>query len=58
VSTLVLHWFGTWAGGFVMIAALMLFMGELNPLRIAAVAIPTLVINYAIVTWGLKIPLP
>ena len=57
-STLVLHWLGTWAGGFVMIAGLMLFMGELNPLRIVAVAVPTLVVNYAIVTWGLKIPLP
>lgn len=57
-STLVLHWFGTWAGGFVMIAGLMLFMGELSPLRIVAVAIPTLVVNYAIVTWGLQIPLP
>jgi hypothetical protein len=58
VSTLVLHWLGTWIGGFVMIAGLMLFMGELSPLRIAAVAIPTLVVNYAIVTWGLQIPLP
>ncbi|MGD9806758.1 MAG: tripartite tricarboxylate transporter TctB family protein [Hyphomicrobiaceae bacterium] len=58
VSTLVLHWFGTWVGGFVMIAGLMLFMGELSPLRIVAVAIPTLVVNYAIVTWGLQIPLP
>jgi hypothetical protein len=58
VSTLVLHWLGTWAGGFVMIAGLMLFMGELSPLRIIAVAVPTLVINYAIVTWGLHIPLP
>jgi len=57
-TTLVLHWFGTWVGGFVMIAGLMLFMGELRPLRIAAVAIPTLVINWAIVTWGLQIPLP
>lgn len=58
VSTLVLHWFGTWVGGFVMIAGLMLFMGELSPLRIVAVAVPTLVVNYAIVTWGLEIPLP
>jgi len=57
-GTLVLHWFGTWAGGFALIAGLMLFMGELNPLRIVAVAVPTLVVNYAIVTWGLHIPLP
>jgi hypothetical protein len=58
VGVLVLDWYGTWAGGAVMLAGLMLFMGELNPLRIAAVVIPTLAINYAIVTWGLKIPLP
>lgn len=58
VSTLAIHWFGTWIGGFVMIAGLMLFMGELNPLRIAIVAVSTLVANYVLVTWALKIPLP
>lgn len=57
-GVLALHWFGTWVGGVAIIAGLMLFMGELNPLRIAAVAIPTLAVTYAIVTWGLKIPLP
>ena len=57
-STLALHWFGTWIGGFVMIAGLMLFMGELNPVRIAVVAVASLVINYGLVTWALKIPLP
>lgn len=57
-SVLVLHAFGTWAGGIALIASTMVFMGEFNPLRIAAVAIPTLAITYAIVTWALKIPLP
>ena len=57
-SVLVLHKFGTWVGGIVLIAATMIFMGEFNPLRIAAVAVPTLGLTYAIVTWGLKIPLP
>ncbi|MDX2158183.1 MAG: tripartite tricarboxylate transporter TctB family protein [Hyphomicrobiaceae bacterium] len=57
-SVLVFHWFGTWAGGIVLIAATMVFMGEVNPLRIATVALPTLAVTYAIVTWALKIPLP
>lgn len=57
-SVLVLHKFGTWAGGIVLIATTMIFMGEFNPLRIAAVALPTLGVTYAIVSWGLKIPLP
>lgn len=57
-AVLVLHWFGTWAGGIVLIAGTMMFMGCFNPLRIAAVALPTLAVNYVIVTWVLKIPLP
>ena len=57
-SVLVLHWFGTWVGGIVLIAGTMIFMGCLNPLRIAAVALPTLAVTYVIVTWILKIPLP
>ena len=57
-SVLILHKFGTWAGGIVMIASVMIFMGSYNPLRIAAVALPTLVVTWAIVVWGLKIPLP
>lgn len=57
-AVLVMHWFGTWAGGIVLIAGTMIFMGCLNPLRIAAVALPTLALNYALVTWVLKIPLP
>ena len=57
-SVLVLHAFGSWAGGIVLIAATMIFMGEVNPLRIAAVALPTTAIIYAVIVWGLKIPLP
>lgn len=57
-SVLVLHKFGTLAGGATLIATTMIFMGEYNPLRIAAVAIPTLGVTWAIVSWGLQIPLP
>ena len=57
-AVFVLHWFGTWAGGIALMAALMIFMGERNPLRIAAVTVPTIAITWAIVTWALKIPLP
>ena len=53
-----LHLWGTWAGGIVLIAALMVFMGELNPLRIAVVALPTIAITWAIVSWALQIQLP
>lgn len=54
----VLHLFGTWAGGATLIAGIMVFMGERNPLRIAAVTVPTLAVTWALVTWALKIPLP
>ncbi|MSO91640.1 MAG: tripartite tricarboxylate transporter TctB family protein [Acetobacteraceae bacterium] len=57
-SVLVMHAFGTWAGGVVLMASTMIFMGEINPLRIAAVALPTLAITYALITWVLNIPLP
>lgn len=57
-SVLVMHAFGTWAGGIALMAATMIFMGEFNPLRIAAVALPTLAVTYLLVTWVLKIPLP
>jgi hypothetical protein len=46
-SVLILHKFAT-----------MIFMGEYNPLRIMAVALPTLAVTWAIVVWGLNIPLP
>ena len=57
-AVLVFHWLGTWAGGLALIAALMIFMGERNPLRIAAVAVPTIALTWVLVTWTLKIPLP
>ncbi len=57
-SVLVMHAFGTWAGGIALMASTMIFMGEFNPLRIAAVALPTLAATYVLVTWILKIPLP
>jgi ABC-type enterochelin transport system permease subunit len=57
-AVLILHKFGTWAGGIALIAATMIFMGEYNPVRIAAVAVPTVAVTWAIVVWGLKIPLP
>lgn len=58
VSVLVMHWLGNWVGGAVLIAGTMIFMGCLNPLRIVAVTVPTLIVTYALVTWMLKIPLP
>lgn len=57
-SVLVFHYFGTWAGGITLIAAIMVFMGERSPIRIAAVALPTLAVSYVVIVWGLKIPLP
>lgn len=57
-STLVLHRFGTWYGGPLMIAAAMIFMGERNPLRIVPTAVITVAIAQAIATYGLQTPLP
>lgn len=57
-AVLVFHWLGTWAGGVALIASLMVFMGERNPLRIVAVAVPTIALTWVLVTWVLKIPLP
>lgn len=57
-SVFIWHRFGTWAGGIAVIAGTMMFMGCFNPLKIAAVALPTLAATYALVTWVLKIPLP
>ncbi len=57
-SVFILHRFGTWAGGIALIAATMIFMGEYRPMRIVAVALPTLAVTWAIVVWGLKIQLP
>ncbi len=58
VSVFIVHRFGSWAGGIALIAGTMMFMGCFNPLRIAAVALPTLALTHALVTWVLKIPLP
>lgn len=57
-AVVVFHIFGNWAGGVVLIAGVMAFMGERNPVRMAVVAVPTLAISYAIIVWGLNIPLP
>ena len=57
-GVLVIQWFGTWVGGPLMIAAIMIFMGELRPIRIALVAGLTVAVTHAVVTYGLKIPLP
>lgn len=58
VSTLVIHRYGTWIGGPLMIAAAMLFMGERNPIRIVPTAIITVAAAQAIATYGLQTPLP
>jgi Tripartite tricarboxylate transporter TctB family len=58
VAVLVIHKFGIWIGGPFLIAAVMIFMGELRPHRIALVAFPTVVVAWALVTFVLKIPLP
>lgn len=55
---LVIHWFGTWIGGPLLIAATMIFMGELRPVRIVLLSLLTVVVTWVLVTYGLKIPLP
>jgi hypothetical protein len=55
---LLIGYVGFIIGGPVLIAAMMIFMGERSPLRILPVAILTVAIAWALVTWGLKIPLP
>ena len=57
-GVLAIDWFGVWIGGPLLIAAVMLFMGERDPLRILPVSLITVAIVYAIVTYGLRIPLP
>jgi hypothetical protein len=56
--TLIIHRFGTWIGGPLMIAAAMIFMGERSPIRIVPTAVITVAIAQAIATYGLKLPLP
>ena len=57
-SVLIIHRFGTWIGGPLMIAAAMIFMGERSPLRIVPTAVITVAIAQAIATYGLQTPLP
>ncbi len=45
-------------GGPVLIAAVMIFMGEMSPIRIVPVAVVTVAIIAAIASFGLKTPLP
>jgi hypothetical protein len=58
VCTIIMHRFGTWIGGILMIACAMLYMGERNPLRIVPTAVITVAIAQAIATYGLQTPLP
>ena len=58
VTTVIIHWYGTWIGGPLMIAAAMIFMGERSPIRIVPTAIITVAIAQAIATYGLQTPLP
>lgn len=57
-STIIIHWYGTWIGGPLMIAAAMVFMGERSPIRIVPTAIITVAVAQAIATYGLQTPLP
>jgi hypothetical protein len=58
VCTFIIHRFGTWIGGPLMIAAAMLYMGERSPLRIVPTAVITVAIAQTIATYGLQTPLP
>lgn len=57
-SVLVVHRFGMWVGGPLLIAGTMIFMGELRPLRIGLVALLTVAATHLIVAYGLQNPLP
>lgn len=50
--------FGIWIGGAFTIAAVMLFMGERNPLIIVPTALIPIAVVYLIVTYLLRSPLP
>lgn len=49
---------GLWTGGPVLIAALMLFMGERRPLRIVATSIIPVAVVHLVVFYVLRSPLP
>lgn len=55
---LVIDWFGLWIGGPLLIAAVMIYMGERKPLIIVPTGLATVAVVHVIVTYGLKIPLP
>ena len=57
-GVLIIHRFGMWVGGPLLIAATMIFMGELRPVRIALVALPTVGLTHFLVAYALQIPLP
>lgn len=50
--------FGLWTGGPLLIAALMLFMGERRPLRIVATAVIPVAVVHLVVFYVLRSPLP
>lgn len=58
VGVMAIHRFGFWWGGPLLIAAMMIFMGERNPLRIVPVSVLTVAAAWVVVSWGLKTPLP
>ena len=58
VSVLVVDWFGLWVGGPLLIAATMIYMGEVKPLRIVVVGLAAVAVVHVVVTYGLRIPLP
>lgn len=58
VGVLIIHRFGTWVGGPLLIAATMIFMGELRATRIVIVSLSTVALTHFIVAYALQIPLP
>ena len=57
-GVLIIHRFGMWVGGPLLIAATMIFMGELRPVRIALVALLTVAATHLVIAYALQIPLP
>jgi hypothetical protein len=57
-GVLVIDAFGIWIGGPLLIAGIMLFMGETSLVRIVPTAFLPVAVVHAIVTWILKSPLP
>ncbi len=57
-GVVVIDRFGFAIGGPFLIAGTMVFMGERNPLRIVPASVLTVAAIWALVSWGLKTPLP